>query len=329
MKKWAWTFFKVFFSIGLIWLVLQKSWSEVEQGGPELRDLLASVDLWVFGVAVVLNGLSFVGSAYQWHKLLVYQGVEIEWINTLKNYFVGLFFNHFLLGNAGGDVQKVVDIHRQSNQWKQGLMATLFDRIFGLFVINCFALVVGWVYFLSDDKLKLLVWPSTWLFVCMGIFFSVLFSRRLSNLSLSWIARIPKLQPVHEKLDVVVERFGHYRKNHLVLKLIAFSVLIQFVRIYVHYLVGLSLGIELDLVYYLYFIPIIGIVSALPISVAGFGPREYLAQTLFLLVGVSAAGSILIQLLALMSAFIPSLVGGWIFLRRRNLQNLKETQNGN
>lgn len=319
---------KTFFSLGLIWLVLQKSWSEIEQGGPELRDLLSSVDLTIFSFAVLLNALSFVGSAYQWHKLLVYQDVKIAWLSTLKNYFVGLFFNHFLLGNAGGDVQKVVDVHRQSNQWKQGLMATLFDRIFGLYVINCFALVVGWVYFASDDRLKILVWPSSWLFLFMSIFFCILFSRRLSKLSLSWIGRIPKLESVYEQLEVIVERFGHYRQNYLVLKLIAFSVLIQLVRIFVHYAVGLSLGIDLEFIYYLYFIPIIGIVSALPISMGGFGPREYLAQTLFLLVGISAAGSILIQLLALMSAFIPSLIGGWIFMRRRNAPNPKEVDNG-
>lgn len=320
MNRWIWNVVKLLLSVGLIWMVLQNAWAEVESGGPELRSLLLNTNIALFAIAVLLNGLSFVGSAYQWHLLLKYQEVDLKWLRTLQNYFVGLFFNHFLLGNAGGDVQKVVDVHREKNQWKQALMATLFDRVFGLFVINCFALFIGWIYFLDDPQLSLLIWPSTWIFICIGIFFAILFSRRLSRSVIGIIHQVPKLSFVEEKLQVVVDRFALYRKDHLIVKLIAFSILIQFVRIYVHYLVGLSLGIELDLIYYLYFIPIIGIVSALPISIAGFGPREFLAQTLFVLVGVGSGESILIQLLALMSAFVPSLIGGWIFFRRKSIQ---------
>lgn len=318
MKKALWTFLKLIISVGLIWMVLQKAWAEVDGGGPELRSMLMGISIPLFAIAIILNGLSFIGSAYQWHLLLKYQEVMLRWPKTLANYFVGLFFNHFLLGNAGGDVQKVVDIHRQKSQWKQALMATLFDRIFGLFVINCFALIVGWIYFFDDNKLRLLIWPSTWIFLCLALFFSILFSKRLSGGLLNVLNHLTVISKLTEKIEIIIERFALYRKDRLILKLLIFSIMIQFLRIYVHYLIGLSLGVELDLLYYLYFIPIIGIVSALPISIAGFGPREYLAQTLFVLVGVGSGESILIQLLALMSAFIPSLFGGWIFMRRKS-----------
>lgn len=317
MTKHIWTLLKFVFSVGLIWMVLQNAWAEVDKGGVELRSTLFDINLSIFAMAVVLNGFSFVGSAFQWHKLLVYQGISISWATSFKNYFVGLFFNHFLLGNAGGDVQKVVDLHRQKNQWKEALVATLFDRIFGLFIINGFALIVGWVYFFNHDKLQILIWPSTWIALCLSIFFAILFSKRLSRLLLKLLGFFSFLGPVADKLGIVFERFVNYRKNHLVLKLLGFSLGIQFVRIYVHYLVGLSIGVEIDLIYYLYFIPMIGIVSALPISFAGFGPREYIAQALFMLVAVNAGDAILIQVLALMCAFIPSLIGGWIFFKRK------------
>jgi hypothetical protein len=55
----------------------------------------------------------------------------------------------------------------------------------------------------------------------------------------------------------------------------------QLLRVLSNYYSGLSLGIELSLLLYLVFIPVIGIAVSLPISISGIGLREYISIELF------------------------------------------------
>jgi hypothetical protein len=55
-------------------------------------------------------------------------------------------------------------------------------------------------------------------------------------------------------------------------------------------------------------------VSALPISIGGFGPREFLAQSLFARAGVASLESVVIQLLAYFVSLLLSLFGAFAFL---------------
>jgi hypothetical protein len=55
------------------------------------------------------------------------------------------------------------------------------------------------------------------------------------------------------------------------------------------------------------------VISALPISIGGFGPRELLAQSLFAKAGVPGLESVLVQLLAYLASLLLSLFGAIFF----------------
>ena len=57
----------------------------------------------------------------------------------------------------------------------------------------------------------------------------------------------------------------------------------------------------------------IAVISALPISIGGFGPRELLAQSLFAKAGVPGLESVLVQLLAYLASLLLSLFGAIFF----------------
>ena len=71
---------------------------------------------------------------------------------------------------------------------------------------------------------------------------------------------------------------------------------------------------DLSISWYFYYIPLVAIVSALPISIGGFGPRELLAQSLFARAGVPGLESVVIQLLAYFVSLVLSLFGAFVFL---------------
>ena len=67
---------------------------------------------------------------------------------------------------------------------------------------------------------------------------------------------------------------------------IALSVVTQFLRILVHWCCAKALGLPLDFAWILLFVPIVALISILPISVGGWGLREGTQKTFFSLPGV-------------------------------------------
>jgi uncharacterized membrane protein YbhN (UPF0104 family) len=110
------------------------------------------------------------------------------------------------------------------------------------------------------------------------------------------------------------ERFRHFRSVKLWAQISALSFATQSLRILVHFFCGIAVGVELSVSWYFYYIPLVAIVSALPISIGGFGPRELLAQSLFARAGVASLESVVIQLLAYFVSLVLSLFGAFVFL---------------
>ena len=234
---------------------------------------------------------------------------------SAKLYYVGLFFNNFMPGNVGGDVKKVYDIRMQGGQDTvgAGLTATFFDRLYGLFFVTLFALAMGVLFFVHDEAQRSFIWPSIWIFLGFCAMFAGLCSRRIGRLCTSVMSRFLP-QSIGERLVHMFERFTHFRSFRLWCQISLLSFVTQSLRIFVHFYCGLAVGVALSISWYFYYIPLVAIVSALPISIGGFGPRELLAQTLFARAGVASLESVVIQLLAYFVSLILSLFGAFVFL---------------
>lgn len=266
-------------------------------------------------VALLCLAVSNFSACLQWKLLLEKQGVHLGYGHLLKLYYVGLFFNNFMPGNVGGDVKKVYDIRMQGGQETvgAGLTATFFDRLFGLFFVTLFALAMGALFFVHDEAQRAFVWPSIWIFLAFCMMFACLCSRRLGRLCTKVVSKVlPEKFAV--RLVRMFGRFQQFRSVRLWVQISLLSLVTQSLRIFVHYYCGLSLGVDLSISWYFYYIPLVAIVSALPISIGGFGPREFLAQSLFARAGVASLESVVIQLLAYFVSLVLSLFGAVVFL---------------
>lgn len=291
-------------------IVMAPDWSV-----DDLYGLFSRNSLWPLFVALVCLGLSNFTACLQWKLLLEKQNVKLGYSRLLKLYYVGLFFNNFMPGNVGGDAKKVYDIRMQGGQDSvgAGLTATFFDRLFGLFFITLFALAMGLLFFMHDEAQRTFMWPSFWIFLGFCALFASLFSRRLGRLFCSILTKIFPGK-VHSRLIHMFERFQQFRSIKLWVGISLLSAVTQALRIFVHYFCGLAVGVDLSISWYFYYIPLVAIVSALPISIGGFGPRELLAQSLFAKAGVANLESVVIQLLAYFVSLVLSLFGAFIFL---------------
>jgi len=268
-----------------------------------------------FVLALVCLAVSNFTACLQWKLLLERQGVHLTYGRLLKLYYVGLFFNNFMPGNVGGDVKKVYDIRMQGGQDSvgAGFTATVFDRLYGLFFVTIFTLAMGALFFAYDDAQRAFLWPSVWIFLGFCTMFAALFSRRLGNLCCLAMSKVLPCR-VQERVIHMFNRFRDFRSVKLWIQISLLSVATQSLRILVHYFCGIAVGVALSISWYFYYIPLVAIVSALPISIGGFGPREFLAQSLFARAGVASLESVVIQLLAYFVSLLLSLFGAFAFL---------------
>jgi hypothetical protein len=271
---------------------------------------------------LVIGGFCLVVSnftgCYQWKLLLDRQNVRMSYLHLVKLYFVGLFFNNFMPGNVGGDVKKVYDIRMQGGQTSigAGFTATFFDRLFGLFFLNVLALGVGGLFFIYDPEQRWFLLPSLWVFLGFCAFFAALFSRRLGRVLSRGTSKILPMR-IQERFLRMQERFQCFREGRLWVQITLLSALTQVLRVLVHFFCGLALGLDIAVSWYFFYIPMVAVVSALPISIGGFGPRELLAQSLFAKAGVPGLESVFIQLLAYLTSLIVSLFGAFFFITEK------------
>ena len=281
----------------------------------DLYRLFSTQSLLPLSLAILCLALSNFTACLQWKLLLERQGVNLKYGHLLKLYYVGLFFNNFMPGNVGGDVKKVYDIRMQGGQDSvgAGLTATFFDRLFGLFFVTLFTLGMGLLFFMHDDAQRAFMWPSVWIFLGFCALLGGLCSRRLGRLGHKVFSRIlPK--GISSRMEHMFERFENFQSKKLMAQITGISAVTQSLRIFVHFFCGIAIGVDLSISWYFYYIPLVAIVSALPISIGGFGPRELLAQSLFARAGVASLESVVIQLLAYFVSLILSLFGAFVFL---------------
>ena len=255
--------------------------------------------------AVFCIFFSYLSGCLQWKLLLAKQNIVMTYVKLLRFYFVGCFFNNFMPGNVGGDLKKIYDINRNSKETVgAAVSATVFDRLCGLYVLCSFALAVGLAFFWQDPEQKNFIWPSLLVFLGFSIALCLLFSRRLGKLFSFLGGRALHLHG----------RFQAFRTKKLFIRLFSLSVITQCFRVFSHFFCGLAIGVDIDPSWYFYYVPLIAIVSALPISIGGFGPREFMAQSLFARVGVESVQAVIVQLLAYGVNLVVSLLGAIDFL---------------
>ncbi len=269
--------------------------------------------------AILLFGVSVVAGAWQWGRFLAAMGLTISARKIQELYWVGLFFNNFMPGNVGGDVVKVLDLSREQQDPVASTTATLADRITGLSGLAFLALMAAirlWERVPLRPLGEPIIWGSS-IFLACGLLF-------LNDGLLRMVRRVVErlgLMPRSGYKARILDQLRLLRRQRgLLLRLFAFSLLVQGLRVGVHYLLGLSLlGASCpSLMDFFLVIPPLAFALTLPVTVGGLGLREGLAMPLFLPLGVSGEGAVAVEFLAYLLMLALSLMGGLLFLLRRS-----------
>jgi uncharacterized protein (TIRG00374 family) len=272
---------------------------------------------WII-TALVLFFLSGALGVVQWRMLLHNRGVSISFVKAFSLYFIGLFFNNFILGLVAGDAVKVAYLSHDDKKGKQGFAATFLDRFAGLWAMCGFAVAGSIILFahhhLSGNGLLLCAGVLLLMFILFVGVLLFLISKRLQQFFFLVLGRLPL--PGKENIAAIISQtLIQAHDVRLLLPVGVIATLVQLLRIGVHICCAGSLGLLSmhNLLYFFIFVPIIALVMIVPLP---FGIRESVGGALFSLSGFAPDTAIIMQFLATLVGIAASLLGGVFFLFR-------------
>ncbi len=313
--------FKIAVSVGLIAFLLRRL--SPEDVLSNLRNLSAAplvAATAIFFVSVALG-------AWQWHRLLRAGGIALPFGRTFRFYFIGIFFNNFLPAGVGGDVVKIYDVTKIGNDPYQVFATTILDRVIGIAGLCVLALAAS-LTLLAGEGLEHLGLYALIFAGCMAPLLALILNRRLSRGVRTLFGRI-SLWGLGPRFDALFRRLGEYRRvRSLLAGLTGLAVAVQFLRVVTHVLVARALGIDvtpLAFVQFFVFVPLLGLLMVVPISINGLGVREGAGILLFSQIGFSSEQALLMELITYAIMVVVSLLGGVYFLQR-HLERLGATE---
>ena len=280
------------------------------------RDALSHPGWLAAGALLALGGL-FV-AALRWAGILRAQGFDLPRGRIVRVFFIGQFFNAFMLGACGGDLARIYYTVRESVERRTEAATTvLIDRAVGLLLqvfFGCVLILVCWPLFRATGTGRAVAALMLAGLAAAGLGLVLLLGRNLFE-RWAWLRRWEERLPFGRRLRRAYETaYAYHRQPRALAGAAVLSLLNLFFQIAACMALGHSLEIDAPLSAYLGFYPAISVLTSIPITPGSFGVREGLCVVLFRSVGVDGHRALLLSLLIYASGLVWSLVGGLLFL---------------
>jgi uncharacterized protein (TIRG00374 family) len=305
---------KFFVTVGIVYFIIQKL------GWENIVDNISNAKISWLVVAILGFFVSIILGAFQWRIILKTKGLEISVRRAIFVYMTGIFINNFMFGMIAGDAYKVGALQIGEKAGTEALASTFLDRLAGLMVISIFAVVGGAVLIMnSNDASQPIFYTVAAISLFASIFVSIFFlliSKRLQKFSLKMVDILP-WDSIKDKLSSLLKQFFIDRhkpeEKSMLMSVLSLSLLIQAIRVGVHILAAIALGIlsASQIHYFFIIIPVTALMMIIPLPL---GVKESVAGFLFGMAGFQLDESISMEFLATIIGITASLFGGVTFL---------------
>jgi len=284
----------------------------------DARSLLAdikSADKPLLLLAFFISLFSYILGFFRWEMLLKAAEIYLPIKRVIISFSSGIFFNLFLPSTIGGDFARTIDLSKHTKRTKEVVATVFLDRLsgyVGLAITLLFSLILGWKLIKNDVTVLM---PAALIILILIILLLVLFNKFLYS-QINKLLEIPNAGKFRESIKNLLEEI-HYFKGHkkVLFNNLVLSLFIQAIGPLVFYTAALSLGVtKINLLYFFIFIPIIGAITLLPISIGGFGVRESTSVLLFATAGITESLAVAMALLNSIFILIYGAIGGIIYV---------------
>jgi glycosyltransferase 2 family protein len=307
----------VFISSVLLWYVLAKT---------DLSAIIQSIRFvngwWIF-IAFLSLLIGKLLSGYRWHKVLAAHKLIVPLPLLIKSLFVGQFFNSFLPSTIGGDTIRVYDIALYSKKITRSLTTIFIDRLIGIFSLFLVGIVALGIGMYLNFEVAAFYWIIVGSFIaCLGTFL-VIFNPRIAKLFDSFL-RFLKMDDIAEKASYATKAVTELRHEQRFLgESLLISILLQVNVVLYYYFCAQALALEIRLIYFFLFTPIVLIILLLPFTINGIGLREGSYIYFLGIIGTGSGEAIAFSWLSFGLMLTQGVIGGIIFaFRDRKLNKI-------
>ncbi len=305
---------KLFISAGLIALVLRN----VDISGVYVQITTAKA----FNIAVAFaltTGIALIQSE-RWRRVLGQLGVKLPYGDAIRLTLISYFFNQTLPSTVGGDAFRVWGAYRRGVSIHDAVSSVIVDRIIAL--ASLLILIAAGLPWLTD----LFQSPSTLWILCSLVAASIigivllLLSNRLGSLLSRW-----RLGRVF--MSVVVCARVVFLNIRVAISVTVLSIFSYVIISFMVYFLARGMLIDLEFKHSLLLMPLIILLTILPVSIAGWGVREGAMIMLLGLVGIPSEQALALSILVGIVALVSGLPGGLIWLIENYGQKNRVTSN--
>jgi len=306
-KKQLFSILQVIVSVSL--LVILFSRIDIES----FLDLLARIRPAYFFLGVLCYFLSMVIISFRWLFIVRTANEHGDIFQLVKINFVGSFFSMFLPTAAGGDVARMYESSRRGMVGTNAVSTVLLDRAIGLIslvLISIAALLAGYRYL----GVLSLVYLVLGLAVAFGVSWRLFFNLDLIH-RLKVVFQMPllvRVEPTVKKLYLSL--YELQLQPGLLLSTLAVSIIAQVIEISSAVLLARSLGLDVPVFYFFTFVPLIWLITMVPVSLNGLGIREGAFAFFFSQIGVVSTAAVSLSLLVYACRLLAGISGGFFFL---------------
>ena len=262
----------------------------------------------------------------KWNLLLRARSIRLSHLNAIRIYTIASFLGLVLPPTIGADSVRGYYLRQAGIRLSDAVASIVIERVFGLVVLLVFT-VAG--FFILADLLREGEMQTGTFAAILGVVSATVlavlylsFTTWLRTLARTAAVRLEgtRLKSLGRGAESFLAAYQEYRHRQLALALFcgltALELTIVIVRSYV---MALALGVELDVLVFFAFLPLVTLLNRLPVSFDGFGINEGLFIWFLALFGVAHEQGFLIGLINHLLFIAGVLPGGlfYIFSGRR------------
>lgn len=284
----------------------------------ELLQSLQQIAIMPLLIALGLNIIVYLLMAFRWRVL--YQAVETPptFLYLVKVTIVSVFFNTILPSVVGGDTYRTLQLRKYadtSNNLEHSFAVVFVDRVVGLVGLMMFG-CIGMLLNSTAVSLDVAI-ITVLLLLILLVVLNMSMHYTVYAMLLKFLRWLPTkyLKSIEQSLSRIYQSISIYRTHRtLLVQAIALSLLLRFFWFVAGYYVGMSLSLDVPLIMFIIFLPIIEIIRMIPLTIQGIGVREGLFILFFGAVGVTNSDAVLLATLIYLMATFVGIVGGVIYL---------------
>jgi uncharacterized protein (TIRG00374 family) len=308
MKKISKEILKIIITVALFYYLFKNKVpaNEVIQNIKNLNPLYLIIIILFFFIYYLTFSL-------RWKFLLKAQGINIPPGRSYLYILISFFFNNFLPSGLGMDMVRSAYAGGKEN-FEKALGASIMERVLGMTGMMLIGITAIFSLKASFAKLSVLYIS---LILLIGLIYYL-----FTSLKVAWLKEkllSIKLLNLGNSIKEFYKAFKIYKnKRKTILIGIGYSVSVQAVIILINYFIAKGLSIPIPIFALIAYIPIITVISLIPITINGLGLREAAYVHFFCSLNITEGQAMSLSLVFFVTSVIASCVGGivFVFLRK-------------